>query len=148
MSWELYGDKNIRFICLRLTFEEIPHKKIWVSWGVWFGCPKRHRDAVLAKTIFENDTYTTETRQNKWKITLFSSMQRKTFNYKWKQLHQRATRDMNLVTKFNPIRFLSLPTFGICSLHLSHFISYWLISDRYIILILAKCFNYKKLSSK
>ena len=33
---ELYGDENIQFICLRLTFEEIPHTKIWVSWGMLF----------------------------------------------------------------------------------------------------------------
>ena len=27
MSWEIDGDENIQFVYLRLTFEEIPHKK-------------------------------------------------------------------------------------------------------------------------
>ena len=32
MSWELYGGGNIQFICLRLTFEEIPQ--------IFGGCPE------------------------------------------------------------------------------------------------------------
>ena len=55
MSWELYGDENIQIICLRLTFYKIPHKKFGCPEECFLrvGCPKRHPDALLAKTMGE-----------------------------------------------------------------------------------------------
>ena len=44
-------------ICFRLTFLEIPHKFFWgVLRGAFsgFGCPKRHPDALLAKTLLNH----------------------------------------------------------------------------------------------
>ena len=67
MSWGLHGDENIKFICLRLTFEEIPHtdKYLGVLKGDFygFGCTERHQDALLAKTM-DCHGYTIATTMN------------------------------------------------------------------------------------